>query len=99
MLHVQLQWTCLFLLSNEGFPEMHILLMQFCVQQSLTEGIHSKEALELVKEHVRAIMGPASMGFSNSPVIISRLQAAQVCLNLGRAGPLQAMHWLILLLK
>ncbi|KAK9820618.1 hypothetical protein WJX72_012335 [[Myrmecia] bisecta] len=46
--------------------------------KALTEGIHTKEALEMVKEHVRNIMGPASVAYSNSMIKMSKLQAAQV---------------------
>jgi hypothetical protein len=46
--------------------------------QALTEGIHTKEALDLVREHVRGIMGPAAVAFSNAMIKMSRLQAAQV---------------------
>ena len=46
--------------------------------QSLTEGIHTKEALDLVREHVRGIMGPAAVAFSNAMIKMSKLQAAQV---------------------
>ncbi|CAK0743020.1 hypothetical protein CVIRNUC_001438 [Coccomyxa viridis] len=46
--------------------------------KALTEGIHTKEALDLVKEHVRGIMGPAAMSFANAMIKMSRLQAAQV---------------------
>lgn len=46
--------------------------------QALTEGIHTKEALDLVREHVRGIMGPAAVAFSNSMIKMSKLQAAQV---------------------
>lgn len=35
-----------------------------------------------MKEHVRTIMGPASVAFSNAMVKMSRLQAAQVCAQL-----------------
>ena len=45
--------------------------------QALTEGIHTREALDLVREHVRGIMGQAAMAFSNAMVKMSRLQAAQ----------------------
>lgn len=48
------------------------------VVQALTEGIHTKEALELVRDHVRGIMGPAAVAFSNAMIKMSRLQAAQV---------------------
>ncbi|CAL5219382.1 g1204 [Coccomyxa viridis] len=46
--------------------------------KSLTEGIHTKEALDLVREHVRGIMGPAAVAFSNAMIKMSKLQAAQV---------------------
>lgn len=46
--------------------------------QALTEGIHTKEALDLVREHVRGIMGPAAVAFSNAMIKMSKLQAAQV---------------------
>lgn len=46
---------------------------------ALTEGIHSKEALELVKEHLMGVMGPAQMNqFSNVNVKMSKFQMAQV---------------------
>lgn len=46
---------------------------------ALTEGIHSKEALELVKEHLIGVMGPTSMAqFSNVAVKMSKFQMAQV---------------------
>ena len=50
-------------------------MCQFC---DLTSGPSGAQALDLVKEHVRTIMGPASMAFSNAMVKMSRLQAAQV---------------------
>ena len=46
--------------------------------QALTDGIHTKEALDLVREHVRGIMGPAAVAFSNAMIKMSKLQAAQV---------------------
>lgn len=46
--------------------------------KALTEGVHSKEALEMVKEHVLAILGPASMAYADTRVKMSKLQAAQV---------------------
>ncbi len=58
---------------------MERLLRFTLLLQSLTEGIHTKEALDLVREHVRGIMGPAAVAFSNAMIKMSRLQAAQVC--------------------
>ena len=46
--------------------------------KALTEGVHTKEALEMVKEHVLSILGPASMAYANTPIKMSKLQAAQV---------------------
>jgi hypothetical protein len=46
---------------------------------ALTEGIHSKEALELVKEHLMGVMGPTTATqFSNVAVKMSTFQMAQV---------------------
>lgn len=46
--------------------------------QVLMEGVHSRDAVELVKEHVLSVLGPASMAFSNTMIKMSQLQAAQV---------------------
>lgn len=46
--------------------------------KALTEGVHTKEALEMVKEHVLSILGPASMAYANTSIKMSKLQAAQV---------------------
>lgn len=46
--------------------------------RALTEGVHTKEALEMVKEHVLSILGPASMAFADTMIKMSKLQAAQV---------------------
>lgn len=46
--------------------------------KALTEGIHTLEALELVKDHIRSIMGPATIAFGNATIRMSKLQAAQV---------------------
>lgn len=42
------------------------------------EGVHSRDAVELVKEHVLSVLGPASMAFSNTMIKMSKLQGAQV---------------------
>jgi len=45
----------------------------------LTEGIHSKEALELVREHMLGVMGAAaSSKFSTELIKMSKFQMAQV---------------------
>jgi hypothetical protein len=47
--------------------------------KALTEGIHSKEALELVREHLMSVMGPATLAqFSNVALKMSKFQMAQV---------------------
>jgi len=44
----------------------------------LTEGVHSEEALALVKEHILAVMGPASQALGSTPIKAGKLQAAQI---------------------
>eukprot|EP00210_Caulerpa_lentillifera_P003399 g3243.t1 len=46
--------------------------------KALTEGVHSVEALGLVKEHVLSILGPSAIAFANQKVTLSKLQMAQV---------------------
>ena len=50
--------------------------------KTLTEGIHSKEALELVREHVLGVMGPASMAYSNTMIKMSKLQVCHTAVPL-----------------
>lgn len=46
---------------------------------ALTEGIHSKEALELVREHMLGVMGAAASNkFSTELIKMSKFQMAQV---------------------
>jgi hypothetical protein len=48
---------------------------------SLTKGVHSLEALELVREHLEGVLGGGQRGgepFSNAMIRMSKLQAAQV---------------------
>jgi hypothetical protein len=46
---------------------------------ALTEGIHSKEALELVREHLMGVMGPTTANqFSNVAIKMAKYQMAQV---------------------
>eukprot|EP01026_Neomeris_dumetosa_P009403 TRINITY_DN1317_c0_g1_i10.p2 TRINITY_DN1317_c0_g1~~TRINITY_DN1317_c0_g1_i10.p2 ORF type:complete len:185 (-),score=38.58 TRINITY_DN1317_c0_g1_i10:2-556(-) len=45
---------------------------------TLMEGVHSREALEMVREHILAVMGPTQMVPSQVPVRMSKLQMAQV---------------------
>ena len=44
----------------------------------LLQGFHSQEALEMVKTHVRHLMGEAVMQFDASIVRLPKLQAVQV---------------------
>jgi len=46
--------------------------------EALTRGVHSTEALELVREHVLAVMGQTALAFSTAKVKLSKLQMAQV---------------------
>ena len=46
--------------------------------KALTEGVHSTEALDLVKQHLSTILGEAPAAYSNVMLKISKLQAAQV---------------------
>ena len=57
--------------------------------KTLTEGIHSKEALQLVREHVLGVMGPASMAYSSSMIKMAKLQ---VCLLLDTGVALLLGH-------
>ena len=64
--------------------------------KTLTEGIHSKEALELVREHVLGVMGPASMAYSNTTIKMSKLQ---VCFSPTHAQAEMAGTLLVCLLQ
>jgi hypothetical protein len=56
----------------ENVSENHTTL------QALTESIHTEEALDLVKDHMRAVMGPAAIQFADATIRMAKLQAAQV---------------------
>jgi len=45
---------------------------------ALTKGVHSKEALEMVKEHLSSVLGGQESAFSNATIRIPKLQAAQI---------------------
>ena len=68
------------LLNVEMLPRMDGLVDVSPVNlKAFTEGLHSKEALELVKEHLMGVMGPtASSQYSNVAVKMSTFQMAQV---------------------
>jgi hypothetical protein len=46
--------------------------------KALTEGVHSIEAIQLVKEHILSVLGPAAMALPDTLIKMSKLQAAQV---------------------
>ncbi len=46
--------------------------------KALTEGVHTKEAIEMVKEHMLGVLGPASVAYGNTVIKMSKLQSAQV---------------------
>lgn len=46
--------------------------------KALTEGVHTREALEMVKDHLLGTLGPASMAYADTVIKMSKLQAAQV---------------------
>jgi hypothetical protein len=55
------------------------LIMRGVDLNQLTKGVHSVEALEMVKEHLLGMLGPeASAAYSNTMVRMSKLQAAQM---------------------
>jgi hypothetical protein len=49
-----------------------------CDLTVLTNGVHSKEAIEVVKEHMMSLMGPANSAYSNTILKSSKLQSAQI---------------------
>ena len=46
--------------------------------KALTEGVHTKEAIEMVKEHMLSALGPASMAYGDTVIKMSKLPSAQV---------------------
>ena len=46
--------------------------------EALTRGVHSVEALDLVREHVLAVMGQTAMAVASAKLKLSKLQMAQV---------------------
>lgn len=65
-------------LGVELLPQVAPIQESVAALKALTEGVHTKEALEMVKEHVLSILGPASMTFADTMIKMSKLQAAQV---------------------
>lgn len=70
----------------ENVSENHTTL------QALTEGIHTQEALDLVKDHMRAVMGPAAIQYGDATIRMAKLQAAQVRPLPGRSHTPRALH-------
>jgi hypothetical protein len=59
----------------------------------MTEGLHSREALELIKEHLLGIMGPtADSRFSTQLLKMSKFQMAQVRRGEGLSGLMSIHH-------
>ena len=48
--------------------------------------MHTREALDMVKDHVKNVMGPAAAAYANTMLKMSKLQAAQVrsCENISK---------------
>ena len=65
-------------LGVEMMPRLEVIPDSSSTIHALTSGIHSAEALDMVKDHVRSIMGQAAMAFPNTMLQMSKLQAAQV---------------------
>lgn len=65
-------------LGLQMLPRMDSVLDTPTNIKALTEGLHSKEALEHVREHVKSCLGPAAGAFSNTMLKMSKLQGAQV---------------------
>ena len=59
-------------------PDVSPIPESLSALKSLTEGVHTKEALDMVKEHVLSVLGPASMAYADTRIKMSKLQAAQV---------------------
>ncbi|KAH7616359.1 hypothetical protein Ndes2526B_g08489 [Nannochloris sp. 'desiccata'] len=65
-------------LGVDLLPNISPIPESLAALKSLTEGVHTKEALDMVKEHVLSILGPASMALADTRIKMSKLQAAQV---------------------
>ena len=66
------------ILGVDLLPNIQPIAESLAALKALTEGIHTKEALDMVKEHVLSVLGPASMAFADTRIKMSKLQAAQV---------------------
>lgn len=76
--HFSKQWCGAFRRSRRLIDLLLLLQEDAQNLKLLTEGVHSREALEVVKDHVKNVMGPAAIAYSNTVLKMSKLQAAQV---------------------
>ncbi len=65
-------------LGVEMLPRVEARPEDLAALRALTEGVHTREALALVREHVLGALGPAAVGFADTALKMSKLQAAQV---------------------
>jgi len=65
-------------LGVDLLPQVAPIEESVAALKALTEGVHTKEALDMVKEHVLSVLGPASMAFADTMIKMSKLQSAQV---------------------
>lgn len=65
-------------LGVDLLPNVAPISESLAALKALTEGVHTKEALDMVKEHVLSVLGPASMAFADTRIKMSKLQSAQV---------------------
>jgi len=67
------------LLGVDMLPRMDEQVMETETSlEALTQGVHSTEALELVREHVLAVMGQTALAFASAKLKLSKLQMAQI---------------------
>ena len=59
-------------------PQLGPMHEDIDVLKALTEGVHTREAIEMVKEHMLGALGPASMAYGDTVIKMSKLQSAQV---------------------
>ena len=67
-------------LGVEMMPRLEVIPDSVSTIHALTSGIHSAEALDMVKDHVRTLLGPAEYVPPGTKLQLSKLQAAQVSL-------------------
>lgn len=62
----------------ELLPRVEPIQEDVATLKALTEGVHSVEAIAMVKEHILGLLGPAAMAYPDTMIKMSKLQAAQV---------------------